>query len=633
MLAVAATIELTLQGLRALFPLGYHLVGSLGFVLTPVVLLAVFLAPLLYVPLRRLLGTRAALVATVALVVARLVLQVGPTLPTAVASVMVGLVALAAVLPRAAGHRYGPDVLAAGTLVGLGLDVALRAWRVTDDVVWSSGWESWIDPSLLIPVVLLLGTARALADGPDRSAPAWTWHVLAMPALLLWTSLAFVGSSGDVPLAVATLLLLLGVAGAMAVLALPAARRPWPVSAAALLVAALAMPRLSGWPVLVLAVAATIAAPLLLREAAALVVHRPFSAARHAASSTAGAMTMFVLLLLYPLHYEIPLPVSNAWLPAAAVVLACVPLVWRMRTGTAEDDPAPVREFAEPSRLHVPALALVSVGAPVLALLVHLGMVGGSPAPGPDPSLVASQPTEGEVRIATYNVGQGQDAATGRLAMRQVAQVVVALDADVVALQEVARGWPLTAMTDMDAWLHAHTDLTVVYAAAADRQFGNALVSRVPLAEVRVLDLGQGGGAQRRSALSAVLPDGLLVYGAHLQARNTPQAESTRLEQMRAIVDDWDGRPATVVAGDLNPRNEYVDDSEQPPKVITNLEVLVDAGLVTTQPTQVCTEPTSNDNCSDYVFTSPDLASAPNEVVDVEVSDHRPVLARLASGG
>ena len=633
MLAVAATIELTLQGLRALFPLGYHLVGSLGFVLTPVILLAVFLAPLLYVPLRRLLGTRAALVATVALVVARLVLQVGPTLPTAVASVMVGLVALAAVLPRAAGHRYGPDVLAAGTLVGLGLDVALRAWRVTDDVVWSSGWESWIDPSLLIPVVLLLGTARALADGPDRSAPAWTWHVLAMPALLLWTSLAFVGSSGDVPLAVATLVLLLGVAVAMAVLALPAARRPWPVSAAVLLGAALAMPRLSGWPVLVLAVAATIAAPLLLREAAALVVHRPFSAARHAASSTAGAMTMFVLLLLYPLHYEIPLPVSNAWLPAAAVVLACVPLVWRVRAGTAEDDPAPVREFAEPSRLHVPALALVAVGAPVLALLVHLGMVGGSPAPGPDPSLVASQPTEGEVRIATYNVGQGQDAATGRLAMRQVAQVVVALDADVVALQEVARGWPLTSMTDMDAWLRAHTDLTVAYAAAADRQFGNALVSRVPLAEVRVLDLGQGGGAQRRSALRAVLPDGLLVYGAHLQARNTPQAESTRLDQMRAIVDDWDGRPATVVAGDLNPRNEYVDDSEQPPKVITNLEVLVDAGLVTTQPTQVCTEPTSNDNCSDYVFTSPDLASAPNEVVDVEVSDHRPVLARLASGG
>ena len=149
-----------------------------------------------------------------------------------------------------------------------------------------------------------------------------------------------------------------------------------------------------------------------------------------------------------------------------------------------------------------------------------------------------------------------------------------------------------------------------------------------------VIDLGQGGGAQRRSALRALLPDGLLVYGTHLQARNSAEAEATRLDQMRTIVADWDGRSSTVVAGDMNPRNEYVDDGERPPKVITNLEVFVDAGLVTTQPTQRCTEPTSNDNCSDYVFTSPDVSAlAPHEVVDAEVSDHRPVLARLVPPG
>ena len=42
--------------------------------------------------------------------------------------------------------------------------------------------------------------------------------------------------------------------------------------------------------------------------------------------------------------------------------------------------------------------------------------------------------------------------------------------------------------------------------------------------------------------------------------------------------------------------------------------------LATTQPTQLCTQPTSNENCSDYVFTSADLAlAAPNEVAPVEV--------------
>ena len=68
--------------------------------------------------------------------------------------------------------------------------------------------------------------------------------------------------------------------------------------------------------------------------------------------------------------------------------------------------------------------------------------------------------------------------------------------------------------------------------------------------------------------------------------------------------------------------------------MISNLEVLLDAGLVTTQPTRLCTEPTSNDNCSDYVLTSPDIdLVAPTTVLDVDVSDHRPVLARLARQG
>ena len=43
------------------------------------------------------------------------------------------------------------------------------------------------------------------------------------------------------------------------------------------------------------------------------------------------------------------------------------------------------------------------------------------------------------------------------------------------------------------------------------------------------------------------------------------------------------------------------------------------------------TEPTSNDNCSDYIFASPDLAVArPHEVRAVEVTDHRPVVAAFA---
>jgi endonuclease/exonuclease/phosphatase family metal-dependent hydrolase len=333
---------------------------------------------------------------------------------------------------------------------------------------------------------------------------------------------------------------------------------------------------------------------------------------------------MFVLLLLYPLHYELPLPVDNRWLPGIAVAVACLPLLHR----PAEMQPR--YERAVPSRLHIPAVIIVGVGALVLAATVHAGIVGGSLLPGPDESLAAGEPQPGQVSVATYNTGQGQDAATGRLAFRTVAEAIVELDADVVALQEVARGWPLTAMADFDAWLRANTDLTIHYTPAADQQFGNALVARVPLAAVHDLDLGQQGGAQRRSAVRAALADGTTVYAMHLQARNSEAGEQSRLEQMQQIIDDWSGRPATVLAGDMNPRNEYADATETPPKLISNLEVFLGAGFVTTQPTELCTQPTSNDNCSDYVFTTPDLElAAANEVLAVEVSDHRPVLARI----
>jgi len=626
-LAFAAVLELLLQSLRALFPLGYHLVGSLGFVLTPLVLVPVFAAPLLYPVVQRLAGTRVTVLLVGGLVLARLVLQASPTLGLALIAAVVGLLAMTAVLAVAAGARFGPDVVAAGTLVGLGLDVALRAWRVTDDVVWSGGWQAWLDPSLLVPLVLLGVTLRSLKRGRPAVAASWTWAVLLMPQLLLWTSLAFVSSSGAVPFAVATLALLLSVATAMAVLAARRARLPWPVSAAGVLVPAVAMPWTSGWAVLALAVLGTVATPLLLREAVARAQGRAWSPWRHGATAAGGFVVMFVLLLLYPLHYEIPLPVDNAWLPGVAVLLACLPLLRR------PSDEVAAREFAVPSPVHRPAVAFVMVGSLVLAAMVHSGMVGGSPAPGPDPALTA-EPADGSLtRVATFNIGQGQDAATGALAFREVTEAMLDLDADVVAVQEVPRGWPLSSMTDFDAWLHAHTDLTVAYTPAADPQFGNALVSRVPLADVSALDLGQGGGAQRRSAISATLPDGLLVYGMHLQARNSAAAEQTRLDQMQQVVDDWAGRPRTVLAGDLNPRNEYADETETPPKVVTNLQVWLEAGLVTTQPTTSCTEPTSNDNCSDYVFTSSDLEPlAPTRVRDVQVSDHRPVVATFASG-
>ena len=141
-----------------------------------------------------------------------------------------------------------------------------------------------------------------------------------------------------------------------------------------------------------------------------------------------------------------------------------------------------------------------------------------------------------------------------------------------------------------------------------------------------------------RSAIVASLetPFGpTTVIAVHLQHRNTAAGIDAREQQLEAVLERWGGEPRTIVLGDLNANNQRPPDGG--PKVLVGpgqantLQPLLDAGFVTTQPTEVCTMPTSNDNCSDYVFVTPDLAFAdPVEVLEeADVGDHRPVRATV----
>jgi len=58
------------------------------------------------------------------------------------------------------------------------------------------------------------------------------------------------------------------------------------------------------------------------------------------------------------------------------------------------------------------------------------------------------------------------------------------------------------------------------------------------------------------------------------------------------------------------------------------LNIPLDAGFRTTQDTVQCTVPTSNQNCPDWIFTSPDLPAAAVTVV-IDRPDHRPIAATV----
>lgn len=187
------------------------------------------------------------------------------------------------------------------------------------------------------------------------------------------------------------------------------------------------------------------------------------------------------------------------------------------------------------------------------------------------------------MRVATINLASGRDVAGRLLPVADLAAAVAALDADVVALQEVDAGAPRSGGVDHAAvvasgadWRHAATLLGT----AADRtpappwlrgpgdadpgpSYGVALLSRRPVRRWHVLGLAAGrlrvpdGRHPRirprwvleepRAAIAAEL-DGLTVVGTHLS-----YAPHTAVRQLRALAAWCDRLPGPVlVAGDLN---------------------------------------------------------------------------------
>jgi endonuclease/exonuclease/phosphatase family metal-dependent hydrolase len=162
--------------------------------------------------------------------------------------------------------------------------------------------------------------------------------------------------------------------------------------------------------------------------------------------------------------------------------------------------------------------------------------------------------------VVTYNVhgGVGTD---GVLDLERLARVVEATGADLVALQEVDRHRrEQSAFEDQAGWFAARLGADCAYAACLDddpphpgaprRQYGTALLSRLPMADAVTTLLPCFPGSEQRGLLDVTADVGgtaLRVLGTHLQW----DREDERLVQARAIVEALDDRP-TLLLGDLN---------------------------------------------------------------------------------
>ncbi|WP_433688472.1 endonuclease/exonuclease/phosphatase family protein [Micromonospora carbonacea] len=606
-----------------------------------------FVLALAFPPLVRRLGARpVTLAAAVALGGARLALTAVPggraQLWLATAGLLAGLLWLAGT--AATIGRPVP-----GLALGIALGAVGHAVLGTYDLVWRGGPVGWAGSVALVAVFL------AAAAGPARPAEpggARAW-LLAGPALLLTGLVALSpavaataasywrGPGGGLswppePGDVATL-----PAWAVGIFLLAALGRPprgrWRLAGPLALVAGAVLfatgdPGLLG-PAVVLTAAGT-GACLALAGSAPTVVAPPAAAGPSsatvppsaAASPAVGApaapspgrdprrasrpgLAAVLGMLLFAVAAVGYYAAYDLGYPNAAVPVAMAALVAAVALG------GPRGATSAPPRRWVPGIA----AAGGLVVLAATGLPAGVPVPSRP-----GTPPAAAVRVVAYNIrmGYGLD---GRFDPDGLARVVARERPDVVVLGEVDRGWLLNGGHDTLALLAARLRMPYVFAPAADPLWGDAVLSRFPVAAARSERLAPAGAPTGAQALGVTVDVGggvrLAVVATHLQ----PPPGREPVAQARAVAGfalRYAAGLPLVVAGDLNTEPGAPGYAE-----FTRVGLVDALAAARPLPTSPADEPREQ---IDHVLVSAGVRPAGPVAPRSTASDHLPVAVTLA---
>jgi endonuclease/exonuclease/phosphatase family metal-dependent hydrolase len=597
-------------------------------------------------PRARLQPSSALVAGAALLAILRVVLQeveAGARLPLGLAAVAVAVavltLAVASLAARPGGAPVAAAAVAAGAAAGVGLQLVLGTW----DGLWRHNLLGW---SVTVALVGALGWLTVLVARDHAPAPAvrvrglWALGPFLALAAMMLANPAFAAAQSGVPLVLAGSVHALGLllAGRSVGWGRPSHGRP--VVGPAWRVVAGRSGALTGTLLVVLvAVALTVASSfgptgavvLVALLGAQLTAVRQLSRALVPASTpaaegravwspalpvAAGAVGLLTIvpLLAYQADYDLPLPFPNEVVLVATALALAVAGVRRSDTGRGADDPS--------SKLPTPLLAgcavLVATGVAVAGAAWLTNREAATQTAG--------DPAAGSGRVLSWNVHYGVDAA-GSVDLEAVARTIEAQRPDAVLLQEVSRGWVQGGGADMASWLSHRLGWQFTFAPAADRRFGNVILSPVPPEQVRITPLPYGAGPQQRSAVTARVPVGATtidVTSVHLQNRraNGP----TRMEQVRALLADLQdadrGRPA-VMGGDFNATPGAPE-----------LALLSDAGWVSAVDVAgdpaALTSPSNNPTSRiDWVFGRGVAFREAVVLTDVLASDHLPLVVTV----
>jgi endonuclease/exonuclease/phosphatase family metal-dependent hydrolase len=245
------------------------------------------------------------------------------------------------------------------------------------------------------------------------------------------------------------------------------------------------------------------------------------------------------------------------------------------------------------------------------------------------PSTFGEPVTPLTFRVMTYNVHQGFD--VGNIpALDRIADTISHEQPDVLVLQEVVRGWLIDDRHDVLGYLASRLGLGYVYGPTIGDLYGNAILSRYPLTDVRRVSYAKEPGLrhQPRGALIARIGgDGTLVRPlivvTHLD--ENADAGAVRMEQVRALLNAVGTATPAIIACDCNAKPEAPELTLITDSGFGDL-ALQSGGGGNTFPSDSPVERI------DYIF-GVGVTAAQGHVVDSRASDHRAVVVLVTLPG
>ena len=317
-----------------------------------------------------------------------------------------------------------------------------------------------------------------------------------------------------------------------------------------------------------------------------------------------GMAIFLALLFLYYANYNVNIPgPREAVLSLAAALIGLAALRACLSAGTVR---APVTRAAI-----IPVALLLFLPLVVLATWKDI-----EPAPG-----------DGfPVRVMSYNLRQGFD-SHGRHAMEDLAGVIEAEGPDIVALQEVSRGWVVNGSFDMLSWLSQRLEMDYVWGPSADPVWGNAVLSRLPIIASQNYEMPNNDEIHLDRAFLTVDVDvggggTLKVIATHFH--HVRDRSDIRVAQAMATLEAVDIGQSTVLIGDLN---ASPDEPEMPLIADSGMrDAFVSSGAAGDGFTFPADGPRRR---IDYIWTSPDLKAQDFSIPQSLASDHLAVAATL----